>query len=114
MLDAYSQNKAKFKVYKVSPRMKKALFNLFYYTGYICEEQGLPDTTSRLWFNFVSADIVLKKVPNLSEDIINDIKIRYNAGITFLHNVYVDSSYKYDFDQKYENWENSILQAIGG
>lgn len=110
LLDAYTQNKAKFKVYKVSPRMKKALFNLFFYTGYVCDEQGIPDTTSRSRFNFVSADIVLKKVPNLSEEIIDDMKARYNAGITFLHKY----NNTYDFEQKYENWEWSVINAIGG
>ena len=101
LLDVYSQNQAKLKIYKVSPRMKLALYNLFFLTGYICEEQRLPDTTSRTRFNFVQADVVFRITPNLPSDIINDIKKRYLDGITFLH--YYGGIY--DFEQEYENWE---------
>lgn len=105
LLDVYSQNKLALKIYEVSPRMKKALFNLFFYCGYICEEQGIPDTTSRLRFNFVQAEIVFVKTPNLPQEMIEELKNKYLAGITFLH------AYdgQIDYDQAYENWETSIL-----
>lgn len=105
LLNVYSRNKLALKFYEVSPRMKKALFNLFYYCGYICEEQGIPDTTSRLRFNFVQAEIVFVKTPNLPQEMIAQLKDLYKLGITFLH------AYNgvIDYDQKYENWEVSIL-----
>lgn len=105
MLTEYSGNRAKMMLYQVSPKLKKALFDLFYYTGYICEEIGLPNTTSRMWFNFVSADVIFKKVPNIPDDIVDEIKARYLGGITFLHS----NKGVIDYEQKYENWEVSIL-----
>ena len=105
LLEVYTQNKLKMKVYRVSPKMKKALFNLFYYCGYICEEQGIPDTTSRLRFNYVQAELVFVKTPNLPEEMIEALKARYLAGVTFLHSY----NGEIDYDQKYENWEVSIL-----
>ena len=105
LLDVYSQNKLALKFYEVSPRMKKALFNLFYYCGYICEEQGIPDTTSRLRFNYVQAELVFVKTPNLPEEMIEALKARYLTGVTFLHSY----NGQIDYDQKYENWEVSIL-----
>jgi len=105
LLNVYSRNKLALKFYEVSPRMKKALFNLFYYCGYICEEQGIPDTTSRLRFNFVQAEIVFVKTPNLPQEMIDHLKDLYKVGITFLHAY----NGQIDYDQKYENWEVSIL-----
>lgn len=105
LLNVYSRNKLALKFYEVSPRMKKALFNLFYYCGYICEEQGIPDTTSRLRFNFVQAEIVFVKTPNLPQEMIAQLKDLYKLGITFLHAY----NGQIDYEQKYENWEVSIL-----
>ena len=105
LMTAYAKNLLTYKVYKVSPRMKKVLFDLFFYTGYIANYLGIPNTTSRTYFNYVSAELVFKKVPNLPIEIIEDIKARYLAGITFMHKVGVG----YDFDQKYENWETSLF-----
>ena len=105
LLEAYSKNRLQMKIYQVSPKMRKALFDVFYYTGYICEEMGIPNTTSRYRFNFVSADIVFKKVPNLPDDIVSELKSRYLGGITFLHS----NKGVIDYEQKYENWEVSIL-----
>ena len=105
LLNVYSRNKLALKFYEVSPRMKKALFNLFYYNGYICEEQGIPDTTSRLRFNYVQAEIVFVKTPNLPQEMIDQLKDLYKVGITFLHAY----NGQIDYDQKYENWEVSIL-----
>lgn len=105
LLNVYSRNKLALKFYEVSPRMKRALFNLFYYCGYICEEQGIPDTTSRLRFNFVQAEIVFVKTPNLPQEMIAQLKDLYKLGITFLHAY----NGQIDYDQKYENWEVSIL-----
>ena len=110
LMTIYTQNVLTYKLYYVSPKMEQVLFDMFYYTGYVAGVMGLPDTTSRCRFNFVSAEIIFKKLPNLSNEIIDDIKARYLVGISFLHKV----SNTYDFDQHYENWENSILQAIGG
>lgn len=110
LMEVYSSNRLIYKLYEVSPRMKKVLFDLFYYTGYICGEMGIPDTTSRCRFNYVSAEIIFNQVPNLPEDIIQDIRDLYSNGITFLHK----NNGEYDFEQKYENWENSILEAYGG
>lgn len=110
LLDAYCGNRATYKIYQVSPRMKKALFDLFYYTGYICNEQKIPDTYTRIYFDYVMADIEIKKAPNLPEDIISDLKARYANGITFFHR------WKgvIDWDQEYENWEVSLLDTYGG
>lgn len=100
----YTNNRAKVILYQVSPKMKQLLSDLFHYTGYIAGQMGVPDRTSRTRFNFVSAEIVFTRTPNIPDDIIDDIKQRYLQGITFLHHY----NNEWDFEQIYENWETSL------
>ena len=105
-------NKMKLVKYEVTPRMKKILWDLFYYTGYVANYQGVPNITTRRHFNFVQADIVFETTPNLSQDICDEIISKYKEGITFFHkfgnSVTVND---WDIDQQYENWETSVTNA---
>lgn len=114
LLNAYANgNKAKICHYKPSEVMTKNIFDLFYYTGYTIEKLGLPDTTSRMRFNYVSADIDILTARHLTKDIIEDIKARWSLGITFIHKLSSDiTRYPYDFEQELENWEWSLEDAI--
>ena len=90
--------------YEVGDNFKKAMANLFYYCGYKRDIQGIPNMDSRYWFNFVSADLVLKSTNNIPGDIILDIIARFKEGVTILHH-----HTTWNFDQDKENWEVSIL-----
>lgn len=98
-------NKAKLIKYGVSDKMKKCLSDLFHYTGYIANYQGIPDTTSRTWFNFVQAEIVLEYEQNFPQELIEELKAKYREGITFLHPNVITNNFVWDFEQKYENFE---------
>lgn len=104
LLYAYTGNKAKLCTYQVSDRMNKVLDDLFYYCGYSVNEQMIPDTSSRYWFNFVQASLVIEDNSNLNNDIEDDIKEKFEQGVTFLH--YHTS---FDFKQENENWELNII-----
>lgn len=109
LLDEYTENnKVKVVIYKPSEHMQKVLADLFYYCGYKCEYQGIPDETSRIYFNYVSADIDCYGT-NMPDDILEDFKNRYKIGLTVLHKAYDGQYYNYDFEQQYENWEVSML-----
>lgn len=108
-------NKAKFVVYKPSEKMSKVLFDLFYYTGYIANYQGVPNTNTRMLFNFIQADIVFDTIPNIPEELVDEIRLKYKEGFTRLHMVEdVDIGQTHydvywDFEQQYENWEKSLI-----
>ena len=105
-------NKMKLVKYRVSPRMQKVLFDLFYYTGYIANYQGVPNTTTRKHFNFVQARIVFENTPNLPQDICDEISAKYEEGITFFHKFgNAGTQYDWDLAQQYENWETTIASA---
>lgn len=105
LLYAYSQNKAKICEYEVSPRMKKVLDDLFFYCGYVINEQGKPNVNTRRSFNFVQASLMVNHTNNLPNEIVDDIKEKFEQGVTFLHY----SFNKFDFNQDKENIERSIL-----
>lgn len=109
IMSAYTNgNKAKLVKYEVSPKMKKAVFDLLYYTGYVAGFQGLPDTTSRMWFNFVQAQPVFTNMQNFPNDWVEALFNKYNEGITFLHRQGWENAYLWDFEQANENWETSL------
>lgn len=104
ILTAISGNKAKLVYYEVSDTMKQAMWDLFHECGYATKEQKIPDVTTRLYFNFVQADIVFGDY-SFNEDIADDIRNKWKEGITFFHLV----NGSYDLDQEYENFETSLL-----
>lgn len=104
ILTAFSGNKAKLVYYELSDRMKNAMWDLFHYCGYATHEQKVPAVDTRLYFNFVQAEIVLKDF-TFNDEIAKRIIEKWNQGVTFMHWV----SGAYDLNQEYENFETSLL-----
>lgn len=105
LLYEYTENKAKYALYKCSDRMEKILDDLFFYCGYVVNEQGIPETQTRRSFNFVQASLIIIETKNLTSEIEEDIKEKFEQGVTFLHY----SFNKFDFAQDKENLEVSLL-----
>ena len=113
LLVNYSNNKAKICTYQASDRVREMLFELFYYTGYATGEMKIPNLTTRLWFNFIQADIVYKEnIANIPKNLLDNIAERFAGGITYLHKVMNDTTPLWDFDQHYENWENTLVDYL--
>ena len=105
LLYAYTNNKAKLCLYQCSEKMFSILDNLFYYCGYVVNEQGIPNVSSRRSFNFLQASLEVSATNNLTSEILDDIKEKFENGVTFLHY----SFNKFDFAQDKENIELSLL-----
>lgn len=108
IMKAITDNKAKLMLYKVSSNMKKALYDLFYYTGYICNYKGLPDTNSRLWWNYIQCEPVFESYKNIPSDLLQNIKDRHVAGVTIYHDVTrasLSAPHNWDINQERENYE---------
>ena len=65
LLEAYSGNMAKMCTYEVSTQMRNALDDMFYYSGYVVNEQYKPSVDVRYWFDFLQADLVITWTQNL-------------------------------------------------
>ena len=110
LLSYYNGNRLEIKKYKPRDLMQQALYNLFFYTGYIHNVQAIPSLNSRYWFNFIQCAPHFKnEQTSVYIDYLDDIKARFNSGVTIFHH-----HTTWDFEQKYENWENSLLNAGGG
>ena len=105
LMTKYTGNIAKLMLYKVSSRLRTCLYNLFFYTGYSYGAQGIPNTTSRTRFNFVSCELEIYNIKNMTDEIIQDIKDKYKMGVTFIHKF--DNSW--NFAQDKENWETALI-----
>ena len=103
LLNWYSENQLWINKYSISDQQKSNVFDLFFKTGYACNEAGIPNTTSRSRFNYVQckADFSTKDNPEW-QTYIDDVKRRFEIGVTYFH------TYN-DFNQVYENWEDWLL-----
>lgn len=109
LLSIYAENKVKYAIYKPSENVKKLLFDLFYYTGYIANYQGVPDITSRVWFNFLQCEPNYINLANISEEMLNKLTEKFNEGVTFLHKQTISGVYTWQFEQTKENWESNLF-----
>lgn len=105
LLYAYSNNKAKMCSYEVSPTMKQALLDMFYYCGYATQEQKVPNVNTRYWFNFLQCNLVISHTNNIPSEIVDVIIARFSEGVTFLHR-----HTTWDIEQVKENYESWILE----
>lgn len=104
LMSKYTKNKLAYNIYVVSPQMKKALFDLFYYSGYKTDYCGIPNTSTRKLFNFLQCECVFESHAKMNDDMLEDIITKYADGITILHNF---NNY-WEFEQIHENWESNI------
>ena len=104
LLQVYSNNKAKMCIYEVSETMKNALFDMFYYTGYVENKRAIPNVNTRVNFNYLACELFIVHEDNINDAIMEDIKAKYKDGVTFFHNS-ASNTHFYDYDQVKENWE---------
>lgn len=104
LLNYYSGNRAKMCFYQVSPTMKQALLDMFYYSGYATQEHKIPTINSRYWFNYLQCELFIDTTSNLPKDIEDQIKMKFKDGCTFFHH-----HTTWDLSQVKENYESWIL-----
>lgn len=101
LLTYYSNNRAKMTFYEVSPIMKQALLDMFYYCGYATQEQKVPNISTRIWFNFLQCELVIDETSNLPLYIKDDLIGKFKEGCTFFHS----RNSNWDLEQVKENYE---------
>ena len=109
LLSYYSGNRMKLERWEASPRMKKALFDLYYYQGYATNEQKVPLHDNRKWFDFLQCQADIKNTKNLDQRYIDNLKDRFSIGVTYYHN----NNGVWDIDQEKGNSETYITPREG-
>lgn len=106
LMTIYTTNKLKAMEWTPSKTIKKMIFDLFYYYGYVQNSFKIPEIDTRIWFNFVQGEIEFDNNTNLNEQIKNMIKTKFKEGITFFHKY----NNKWNLEQTLENWERSLIE----
>lgn len=111
LLKAYGGNKLNRLTYQVEDYVKESLLARFRYTGYATNYMKLPDIHSRLWYNFLQANIVFTaSAPVVYEPYLSNIQAKFKSGVTFFHAV----GQNYNFNRDFENLEISIYNKLTG
>ena len=95
--------------WEASPRMQKALFDLYYYQGYATNEQKIPLHDNRKWFDFLQCQADIKNTKNLDQRYIDNLKDRFSIVVTYYHN----NNGVWDIDQEKGNSETYITPREG-
>ena len=110
LMSVYAENRLKYYVYQPTSFMRLLLNDLFFYAGYNSGRMGVPTHNNRVNFDYLECEAVIQSIGgNMSQEILDEIKNSFKVGVTFIHktNRIID---KWDIEQKYENWENSLLE----
>lgn len=107
LFNYYGWQKLRRMQYSLSDNSKNAIYELFRKCGYAKNEFGVPNTVSRLRYNFIQCEAVFDNENNskIFETFGDDIKARFASGVTVYHNV----NNSWDFEQTYENWETNLF-----
>ena len=88
-------------------QMRQAIYNLFRLTGYGCNEYGIPNFNSRIYYNFVQCKAAFDESNwRYGQDFLNDIRSRFEIGVTVYHRL----NDSYDWLQEKENFESWMMQ----
>ena len=109
LMSIYAKNRLKFLVYEPNPIMKDLLFKLFFYAGYASGRMGKPSHNTRVNFDYLECDASMEKLASIPDDCFQELINCFKAGVTYLHKT-ARTLDKWDFEQKYENWENALLE----
>ena len=106
LLSYYNGNRLLKVQESIEDHIKNSLYNLFRLTGYACNDYGIPQTDTRLYYNFIQCDPRFDESQwNYSQTFLDDIKAKYNVGVTVFHRV----NNAYDFSQTKENFEKWLI-----
>ena len=81
--------------------IKKAIYDYLYRYGYSENCYGIPNVNSRLRFNYLECDAVLR-AQSVPVQYVEMLEEKYHQGVTFIH---ADMDWLF----QYENWETSLL-----
>lgn len=105
LFNYYSGNKAKFVEYTINEYYKKLVYDLFFYTGYKCDEYAIPLHNTRNRFDYLQADADFELLTDIRQEFISDLKNKISEGVTYIHRF----ENSWDFLQQYNNIESIFL-----
>ena len=108
LMTKYAGNRLRYSVYEPNEMMKKLLEDLFFFAGYNSGRLGLPNHNTRVNFDYLECEASIESIASIPDDCLTELINCFNTGITYLHKTDRNTD-KWDFNQKYENWEKILL-----
>lgn len=108
LLSYYNGNRLLKITEEPTKQIKEMIYDLFRLTGYACSDYAIPDVNSRIYYNYIQCEAEFDESKwNYGKEFLDDVKARYNAGVTVFHNY----NGSYDFLQEKENFEIWLLNC---
>ena len=108
LMSIYAENRLKYLVYEPTALMKSILFDLFFYAGYSSGRMGKPNHDTRVNFDYLECEASLENEGSIPDDCLQELLNCFKSGVCYLHKT-TRASEKWDFEQKYENWEKFLF-----
>ena len=108
LMSIYAENRLKYLVYEPTALMKSILFDLFFYAGYASGRMGKPNHDTRVNFDYLECEASLENEGSIPDDCLQELLNCFKSGVCYLHKT-TRASEKWDFEQKYENWEKFLF-----
>ena len=109
LMSVYAENRLKYLVYEPTPLMKSILFDLFFYAGYASGRMGKPSHNTRVNFDYLECEASLENEGSIPDECVQELINCFKTGVCYLHKT-TRLSDIWDFEQKYENWEKSVME----
>ena len=109
LMSEYCDNRLKYIIYKPNDLMLNLLNDLFFYAGYSSNRMGIPTHNNRINFDYLECEASIEKVASIPDECLNELINCFKAGVCYIHKTNRASN-KWDFEQKYENWESNLFE----
>lgn len=109
LMSEYAKNRIKYVEYKPTPKMTALLKELFFYAGYNSGRLGIPTHNNRMNFDYLECEASIQAISSIPRDCLDELINSFKNGVTYLHKT-TRTTDKWDFEQKYENWERTLLE----
>lgn len=110
LMSIYADNRLSYIKYTPTPLMTSILKDLFFFAGYNSGRLGLPNHNTRVNFDYLECEASIEKIASIPDECLTELINCFKAGITYLHKT-TRTANKWDFEQKYENWEKWLFVA---
>ena len=109
LMSEYCDNRLKYMVYEPTDNMKSLLNDLFFYAGYSSNRMAIPTHNNRLNFDYLECEASIEAAASIPQECLAELITCFKNGVVYLHKT-TRATDKWDFAQKYENWEKSLLE----
>lgn len=109
LMSEYCGNRLQHYLYKPTEMMTNLLNDLFFYAGYSSNRMAIPTHNNRVNFDYLECEASIEAAASIPDECMTELINCFKTGVVYLHKINSRST-KWDFEQKYENWERDLFE----